>query len=121
MKEELFKKQNEISELSKISDYTYERIFNLYKSNTHFAYNILRTVHIPADLDDSIYFHVMISGKMTWTQVSFEHYGTIRLWWLLCLANGILNPVLNPDPGTVIKIIKRDYVNLIVQQINSQL
>ena len=121
MKEELLKTQNEIPSLPGLSDFTYERIFNIYKTDSQYAYNILRTIHIPSDLDKDLYFYVRVTGSASWPQLSFNHYNTIRLWWLICLTNGILNPVINPTPGTIVKLIKRDYLNLIIQQINTQI
>ena len=54
---------------------------------------------------------------MAWTALSFQEYGSIRLWWLICVTNGILNPVLLPEPGTIIKVIKPEYVRDIIEQI----
>ena len=120
MKEELYKKQNSISELDNLVDYALENIFNVYKDGDYHAYNILKTVRIPADLDPSTFIYVRIDGKITWTQISQLEYGTIRLWWLICVANGILNPVLLPEPGTVVKIITPASVRTVINTIKSQ-
>tara|TARA_Y100000310_G_C20268593_1_gene616930 strand:- start:36 stop:401 length:366 start_codon:yes stop_codon:yes gene_type:complete len=121
MKSEFNKPQNQIDELKDISELTYERIFHMYKDGDHYAYNILRSIKLPADLDDDIFFYTRISGRISWTHLSMQVYNTIRLWWLICLTNGIMNPVILPEPGMVIKIIKPKYVKHIISSISSQL
>ena len=117
MKEELNRVQNEIGDVYTLHDFSYERIFNVYKDGNHYGYNILKTVRIPEDLDPSTFAYVKIVGSMAWTALSFQEYGSIRLWWLICVTNGILNPVLLPEPGTIIKVIKPEYVRDIIEQI----
>ena len=53
--------------------------------------------------------------------ISQKLYGTIRLWWLLCLVNKIINPVKLPTPGLVIKAIKPNYIQTVIDQITSQI
>ena len=120
MKEELLKTHNEVSEIGNLHSTAYERIFNMYKDGDFYAYNILRTVKIPENLDPSTFTYVKIAGKMSWTALSFAEYRTIRLWWLICVANGILNPVLLPEPGTVVKIITPASVRTVINTIKSQ-
>ena len=121
MKEDISKLQNEIGDLGSLSELSYEKIFSMYKDDSkYFAYNLLRTIRIPRDLNEDIYFYTRISGNSTWVQLSYDFYGNIRLWWLICITNGILNPVELPDPGTVIKVIKPTYVKSVINSINSQ-
>lgn len=121
MKTELNKRHDDISGLLDLPENSYEQIFNMYKDENHFAYNIIKTVRIPENLDPDMFFYTRVSGRMNWTQISFEHYGSINLWWLICLVNGIQNPVSVPAPGLVIKIINREYVKDIMGQIQTQL
>ena len=120
MKTELLKSHNEVPGLGNLHDFAYENIFNMYKDGDFYAYNILRTVKIPENLDPSTFTYVKIAGKMSWTALSFAEYRTIRLWWLICVANGILNPVLLPEPGTVVKIITPASVRTVINTIKSQ-
>tara|TARA_Y100000310_G_C20676403_1_gene813329 strand:+ start:189 stop:557 length:369 start_codon:yes stop_codon:yes gene_type:complete len=117
MKTELNKKRNEISEMSNVSDISYESIFNVYKDDDFYGYNILKTVQIPQDIDHDFIEYIRIDGKMAWVTISNNVYGTIQLWWLICVTNKILNPVLNPSPGTIIKVIKPEYVADVITSI----
>jgi hypothetical protein len=117
-KEELFQTNNEIDDLFRLSDFNYENIFNMYKTDDGFyAYNILKTVIIPADMAPQMYDLVLVNRKMSWAYLSYLEYGTMKLWWLICLANGIKNPTLFPEQGIRLKIIKTDVIPLILKQI----
>ena len=122
MKEELYKTHNEVSQLGDLPSSAYESIFNMYKDQGEFyAYNIIKTVQFPKDLDDELFYYAIVTGSYTWTRLSFEHYGTIQLWWLICLTNKIMNPVKSPEPGLTIKILKAKYVSEVIDQIQAQL
>ncbi len=121
MKEELYKNQNSITELNNLVDFALENIFNVYKDGDYYAYNLLKTVRIPADLDPEAFTYVRIDGKLSWTQISQLEYGTIRLWWLICITNGILNPVKLPKPGLVIKVLKPKLIQGVLQSIKSEI
>jgi hypothetical protein len=121
VKKELYKKSSDIPELATISSHSYERIFNVYTDDDFYAYNINKTIHFPDDLDPSFIDHIRISGKLAWSHISFKVYGTIKLWWLLCLVNKILNPVILPRPGMIIKIIKPAAVKHVIGQIDEQI
>ena len=120
MKEELFRTQNEISDLADLSDFAYENIFSMYKDDEYYGYNILKAIRLPDELHPDTFTYVRITGKVSWTSLSFSEYRTIRLWWLLCVTNGILNPVILPEPGTVIKVINPTYVREVLDQIKLQ-
>ena len=105
-----------------MSEYAYERIFKMYKDDDKFfAYNILKTVRIPYNLDDDACYYYRMSGKTTWAGLSFNHYGTINLWWLICLSSGIRNPVQIPEPGTILRIIKPSYVRTVIDAISNDI
>ena len=122
MKEELYKGHNEVTEIGDLPSSAYEAIFNMYKDQGEFfAYNILKTVQFPRDMDEDLFYYALITGNHTWAKLSFDHYGTIQLWWLICLTNKIMNPVLLPEPGTTIKVLKAQYVSEVMDQIKAQL
>lgn len=119
--EELNQSNNDINELVELSDFNYENIFNMYKVDNFYAFNILKTVILPEDLDPKLFDWVIIDRKMSWTNLSFLEYGTIKLWWLICLTNNIKNPVQFPTQGIRVKVIKKDVVPQILRQIKNAL
>jgi hypothetical protein len=122
MKTDLNNTQNKVDDIYNLDEYAYERIFKMYKDQDEFfAYNILKTVKIPKDLDSDTFYYIRINGKMSWPKISFDQYGSIQLWWLICLTNGIMNPIQLPEPGIVLKIIKPPYVRDVLNSISSQI
>lgn len=114
---------NQITDLNSIDKFRYENIFKVYQTSNsnHYFYNILTKVHIPEDLDPSVYYEILINDRRPWTIISFGEYGTMNLWWLIVLANQIDNPILFPPSGSKLKIIKKEYISQILNSISTQL
>ena len=114
--------QNEIKGLSNLPEFRYENIFKMFKvNNKHHFFNIIKSVSLPDNLDPETYTIEIIQSKTPWTILSHKFYNTMDLWWLICLANNIDNPVLFPEQGTSLRIIKPDYVRVIVDEIKRSL
>jgi len=112
------KKQNSITELEQLKSTRYSNIFKLYKNESNiYFYNLLQSIYLPENIDDTLVYYQQISTRMPWTSISFNAYKTIDLWWLICLTNKVYNPVKFPENGTVIKIIKPQYVSNILDEI----
>ena len=120
MKEDLDKYQNELKELPSLNEFSFENVFKIYKEDGFYAYNIIRTINFPDKLEEGIFENIRLSGQHPWTIISQKLYGTIRLWWLLCLTNKILNPVPIPKEGLIIKVIKPQFVRTVIEEIKSQ-
>lgn len=119
---DLGKYQNKITELPNINNLRYENIFKLYKlENNQYFYNLLRNIVVPDDIDEEKLVYYPVSKKLPWTMISFNIYGNIELWWLICLVNKVDNPVLTPDIGTVIKAISPEYLKTVIAEIFSSL
>jgi hypothetical protein len=100
-------KHNDVPNVSyKITPQNYENIFNVYQDEDGFYYyNILKTVNFPAELDPSVFQEYTTGYNDTWPIISWKFYHSVKLWWLICAANQIVNPVEQPKAGTVLKII----------------
>lgn len=104
----------------------YENIFNMYQFNNdngdnYVFYNILSKVSIPNNLDESIYERYIVDAEMPLTTLSFKLYRTQHLWWLIMAVNNIKNPVKLIKPGSVIRIIKIDYLDNIFNSIKQKI
>ena len=109
--------QNQIQGLPSLEDVRYENIFKVAKTDKLLFYNIIKKISIPEDMQSEVYYELRINSNKPWTALSNEIYGTQDLWWLICLANKIYNPINNPTLGEVYKIIKPDYVSPILVEI----
>lgn len=120
---DLGQQQNDIPDLEPLNPSRYENIFKLYKdSNSIYFYNILNDIVIPDNIDKQFYYIIKINRRVPWTTISYEQYGTIDLWWFICLVNKIDNPIKFVEPGTELKVIRRNYLatilNIIQKNVN---
>jgi nucleoid-associated protein YgaU len=113
--------QNEISELPKLKDERYENIFKVFqdKDNSYF-YNLLETINFPDNLPDGIFETYTVQPGDTLPFISYKIFKTINVWWIICLANNIQNPVKLLEPGTYLKIPNINIIRLIIRQIVTQ-
>jgi hypothetical protein len=114
----LGKYQQEIKNLPPIPRSRYENIFRLYTTeNNQYFYNILQSIYIDGDVDPKKIFYMTVRETLPWSIVSFNAYGTTELWWLIALINNITNPIKSPDVGRVLKVLRPEYVNDIIGEI----
>lgn len=110
-------RQNEITDLEKLTPENMENIFNVYKEEDGmYYYNLLQTISFPQDLPANLFTTYDIKYEDTWPFISFKQYNTPNLWWVILLANNIHNPLSKLVPGTTIKIP----INIVVQNILAQ-
>lgn len=113
--------QNEITDLPGLSDQHYESIFKIYKDGTHFTYNLLQQVTLPTDLDPVILQQMTVTSETPYTALSYNIYGNINMWWLICIVNDIEDPTKFIPSGTQIKVIKPQYVSEVLNTIRNQM
>lgn len=109
--------QNNISSLPKLNEFRYENLFKVYKIDDYYIYNIINTLKLDDDVDPEYYYIYRVTRPMAWTIISYENYETIELWWLICIFNNIMNPVMFPESGTDLKMLKPEYVRSIIDKI----
>ena len=113
-------KQNEIpnTDIKKLEAQNIENLFNIYQdSDGQYFYNILKTVNFPEDINPLIYFEYDTEPKDTWPLIAWKFYKDVKLWWIICSLNNIVNPVAQPKVGTKIKILESSIVRDILTKI----
>ena len=114
--------QNSIPALNQLNNNRYERIFKMFTTdNNQYYYNLIQSIYLPNQIDDSKVYYLTVKQNIPWTMISFNAYGNIELWWLIMLTNKIYNPLVNPANGQVLKIIKPEYVPIILNEISKNL
>jgi len=112
--------QSKIRKLPQLSIMRYENIFRMYTtSNSQYYYNLLQSIYVSGEIDPAKIYYLPVKERLPWTNISFNAYGTIELWWLICLVNKVYNPVDQPKVGTVLKIIRPEYINNILDELNN--
>lgn len=113
-------KQYEITDVKtyKLLAQNLENLFNVYKdSNGYYAYNLLKTVQFPEDLNPLFYSNYIVEPKDSWPLIAWKFYKSVRLWWLICAANNIEDPTEMPRPTSVIRIINSTIVRQVLSDI----
>jgi hypothetical protein len=115
-------KQVDFPDLPQLSLYRYENFLNIYTDDdgTRF-YNLLRSINIFPATDSSVEVNYDVKLNDNWLYISYKYYGTIYLWWLVCEYNRVKNPSKQPEAGTTIKLLKKEYVWAIISNLNSQI
>jgi len=104
----------------------YENIFNVYQfdtsnNDTYVFYNILSKISIPNDLDTNVYELYKVNSQIALTVLSYRLYGSQHLWWLIMVLNNLRNPVKLIESGSVLKIIKSEYLDLIFDSLKNKI
>jgi hypothetical protein len=114
------KKQSQISDLPQLAPELMENIFHVYKDDksNFYYYNLLQSVVFPKDLPLSFFTEYTCGYEDTWPVISYKHYKTPNLWWLILLANNIMDATKQPQSGTTLQIPTQKTANLVLAQIN---
>jgi hypothetical protein len=105
----------------KLSSYNMASIFNYYRDIEGFEFfNILKRINLNIDRydDKEVFSEYLILPSDTYTKISNFYYGTIELWWLICLVNKINNPFKKPDPGFKLYLLRPQYALRVIDSIN---
>lgn len=111
-------KQNQITDLPNLDIESIENIFNVYRDgNGMYFYNLLQTVVFPPNLPSNLFVSYIVKYGDSWPYISFKTIGTPNLWWLILLANKIMDPTKIPVAGNTILIPKDSVVKQVLSQI----
>jgi hypothetical protein len=81
-------------------------------------YNLYQSINIDQDIDPTLYIEHIWTGTDNFYHLSDKYYNTTRLWWLILVANNIVNPFDEILAGTKLKILKQPVVSQVLAQIN---
>ncbi len=117
-------KQNEIANLPTLPGDRYENIFNVYPGlkddSIYYYFNILKKITIDTNnIDPSVFKYIKVNRRIPWTTISYNEYNTQHLWWLILATNKKNNPIILPQIGDVLQIIRNEYVTDILNQLKT--
>jgi len=106
---------------NKISKTKYENFFNMYRDDAGFNfYNILKNITVLPAKDSSVEDEYIIRPTDTWIFIAYKYYDNMNLWWLVCEYNQVKNAVEMPPAGTKIKLLRPEFVSVIIDELNRQ-
>jgi len=109
-----------------LSSFDQANMFNVYPDQTlddptYRTFNMNRAVVFNnLNKTPEIYFNKYTPREYDcWTLISYNLYSTIELWWLVCKVNGIIDPTVEPNTFTELKILRKEYVTSVLQSLRS--
>ena len=95
---------------------SFSNLFTVGFDGDSYKYLLNRTVHFK-NIDDIprkyIKFYT-VQKDDTWYLISYKIYDTHRLWWLIAKLNYVTDATVQPQPGTDLKTLDREYVKSIL-------
>jgi nucleoid-associated protein YgaU len=114
-------KQNNVKSLPRLENEKYENIFNVYQTtDKKYFYNLLQSVVLPENLPSALLESYIVKYGDTWPLISFKHYQTPNLWWVILETNKLMDATKMPPQGTAIKIPTKTLVKMILGKIYGQ-
>jgi hypothetical protein len=114
-------KKTDLTEISN-SSFKFENFFNIYETDSGYRFfNLLKNISVIPSNNSEIEEEYITDGTDTWYSVSYKLYGTLNLWWLICLYNNTINPFEPIKSKTILKVLKSEYVGLVLTEIKKQI
>ena len=114
-------KKTDLPEIAN-SNFKFENFFNIYETNNgNRFFNLLKNISIFPSNNSEVEEEYIVDGVDTWYSVSYKLYGTLNLWWMVCLYNNTINPFTPIKSKTVLKVLKGEYVGLVLTELRKQL
>ena len=79
--------------------------------------NLMSNVSIPYNINPLFYTIYQPTQNESFQTISYKFYGTIKLWWLICKTNHLLNITEGAAVDVPLKIIKKEYVYDILKEL----
>ena len=96
------------------------KLFNNYKTEEGEDFiNLSRKIVLPEKNDSDSYEEYFVGDDVAWTILSYQLYGSIDYWWILSELNQ--SNIFYAAGDTSITIIKKDYINILIQAIENSL
>lgn len=114
-------KKKDIPELTS-SLFKFENYFNVYENENGIRFfNLLKNISIfPAENSEAEEEYIPTSTD-TWYSIAYKYYGNLNLWWIACLYNKEVNPFAKLKSNTTIKLLKPQYVGLVLSELQKQM
>lgn len=114
-------KKKDIPEIN-TSLFKFENYFNVYENESGIRFfNLLKNISIfPAENSEAEDEYITAYTD-TWYSIAYKYYNNLNLWWIICLYNKEINPFKQLKFNTSIKLLKPQYVNLVISELQKQL
>jgi len=113
-------KKKDIPEIN-TSLFKFENYFNVYENESGIRFfNLLKNISIfPAENSEAEEEYTTTYTD-TWYSIAYKYYNNLNLWWIICLYNKEINPFKQLKSNTSIKLLKPQYVSLVLSELQKQ-
>lgn len=94
-------------------------MFNAYKEGTETFFYMGRTLTFGniEKLNEKYVIKHLWEDEDTWYRLAHKYYENSKLWWIICRANNVKNPLDPPDVGTTINIPVKGIMQSVINKI----
>jgi hypothetical protein len=100
-----------------LSETSYLRLFNVLLDIDRETklMNIFKSVSVneEAQTDILAFDTYEVPESYFWDNISYEVYGTPKLWWIVSLFNNVVNPFEELEEGSNIKVLKSEHIKTV--------
>ena len=102
-----------------MASFDFNNLFNLYYTTEGIPFTLKnRAVAFPEDISNPIYGIKYVAENTPWTILSYNLYGTINYWWILCNLNQ--SQIFYAEEGAEIKYILPEYIEDVIATISQE-
>jgi hypothetical protein len=94
---------NEIKKQLDITVINRYYLSKMYKQDLEVFFETWDSRKVPDSSADRVHV-IQVGEEGRWDLISYKYYQTVKLWWFICLANGIRNPLITIPAGSAIRI-----------------
>ena len=99
--------------------FDYSSLFNTYFTSEGIPFTLKnRSIAFPEDITNPIYGIKYIAENTPWTILSYNIYGVIDYWWVLCSLNQ--SQIFYAEEGSEVRYILPEYIQDVVAAIQQQ-
>lgn len=82
-------------------------------------YNLMHGINVPQNINPVFYDMYTPPEHTTYQTLSYKFYGTIKLWWLICLVNNMFDISTGTIKEYPLKIIKPQFIGTILSELKA--
>lgn len=102
-----------------MATFDYSKLFNLYYTTEEIPFTLKnRSIAFPEDEGNPLYGIKYIADNIPWTILSYNIYGTINYWWILCSLNQ--SQIFYAEEGSEIRYVLPEYIEDVVATIKQE-
>jgi len=104
--EEVSKTYKEITQ-KRLDNVSFLQMFNILKERNTYFLNIFNSYEMTDDIkeNDNYISYFYTTDEEWWENISHRQYENEKLWWVVAMANDVINPFEEMEDGQELKVV----------------